>query len=232
MKLRNRLSVTYALFICLGVLILGLIINRIGGNLFSGFIQNNINAQCKEMARSISDQYDPLNDTFDLVTLEAMGMYFVHQGYIISIADTAGEIVWDARSCDMEQCNAVINEITERMERDHRLNGGIQNSRYPLNYRGEVIGELSVDTYGPFFYSESESSFLAGVNRFLLAAGIIFIGVSVIISLVLSQALSRPILQAASAAKAIAGGNLGVRISCTSKTLELRELSRSVNDLA
>jgi signal transduction histidine kinase len=232
MTLRNRLSLTYALFIFLGVLVLGIIINRIGGQLFSVFIQNNINSQCEEMAHTISEQYDPLSETFDLVTLETMGMYFVHQGYIISINDTAGNIVWDARSCDMEQCNAVINEISRRMEKDHRLKGGIQTRRYPLVHYGEVTGELSVDTYGPFFYSETESSFLSTVNRFLIAAGIIFSGVSVIISLVLSTAISRPILQAASAAKTIAGGNLAVRIPDTSGTLELQELSRSINDLA
>jgi signal transduction histidine kinase len=232
MSLRNRLALSYALFICLAVLLLGLLINRIGGRLFAAFVQNNIKNQSEEIVRSVSDLYNPLNASFDTLTLEAMGMYFVHQGYIVSVYDRDGHIIWDARSCDMQECSQVLEQIAMRMEKGHRLSGGIQSIRYPLNYRGLQIGELLIDTYGPFFYSEGESAFLTGLNRFLLAAGIAFTLASIVLSIILAYGLSRPILKAAAAARSIAGGNLAVRIPDQYQIRELHELSRSVNDLA
>ncbi|GHU77908.1 sensor histidine kinase [Spirochaetia bacterium] len=231
-SLKNQLVLTYALFICLAVLTLGIMINLIGTRLFSGYVRSNIQVQSEEIVNSVMDQYDPSTENFDVIILEAMGMYFVHQGYIVSIEDTQGNIIWDARSCDMQECAAVLNEISERMERSHRLSGGIQNQRYPLTYDGTPVGQISIDTYGPFFYNESESRFLTTLNRFLVAAGILFTVISVFISIFLSSALAKPILSAASAARAIAGGHFNVHIPDKYGIRELHELSRSVNDLA
>jgi signal transduction histidine kinase len=161
-----------------------------------------------------------------------MGMYFVHQGYIVSVADTQGNIIWDARSCDMQDCVTVLNEITERMEGSHRLSGGIQTQRYPLTHGGTPVGQISIETYGPFFYNEGESQFLTTLNRFLVAAGITFTIISVFISIFLASLISKPVLSAAGAARAIAGGRFSVRIPDRYRIRELHELSRSVNDLA
>jgi signal transduction histidine kinase len=231
-SLRHRLVLTYALFICLSVLILGFIINRFAVNSFSAFVTENINSESKEIAGTIANQYDPDTKSFDVISVEAMGMHFVHQGYIINITDMSGEIVWDARSCDMQQCGMVINEITGRMEKEYRLGGGFQTNQYPLAYNGAPIGRLNIETYGPFFYSKNESAFLSGLNRFLLIAGGVFIFLSILISMLLAAELSKPILKAASAARHIAGGELSVRVPDQYKTRELHELSRAVNDLA
>lgn len=231
-SLRNRLVLIYALFICLSVLLLGLIINRFAGKLFASFVTENINSESREIVNSITDQYDPGTKSFDVISVEAMGMYFVHRGYIISIEDTGGEIVWDARSCDMQQCAMVINEIADRMEKEYSMSGGFQLIQYPLAYNGSPIGRLNVETYGPFFYSENEAAFLSGLNRFLLVAGIVFIFLSVLVSILLAAGISKPVLKAAEAARQIAGGELSVRIPDSYTTRELHELSRSVNDLA
>jgi hypothetical protein len=102
-SLRNRLAMTYALFICASVLIMGIIINRFAEKLFSVFVTENINTESRDIADTIAEQYDPWARSFDVASVEAMGMYFVHQGYIISVEDSNGEIVWDARACDMQQ---------------------------------------------------------------------------------------------------------------------------------
>ncbi|GHV90340.1 sensor histidine kinase [Spirochaetia bacterium] len=231
-SLKNQLVLTYALFICLAVLTLGVLINIIGSRLFSGYARSNIRVRSEEIVNSVMDHYDPFTKSFDVGVLEAMGMFFVHQGYIVSIEDTKGNIIWDARSCDMQECVSVLNRIAERMEGGHRLSGGIQNQIYPLNYMETPVGQISIDTYGPFFYSESESHFLTTLNQFLLAAGIFFTVISVFISIFLASVLAMPILSAASAARAIAGGRFSVRIPDRYGIRELHELSRSVNDLA
>ncbi|GHV52056.1 hypothetical protein AGMMS49579_08730 [Spirochaetia bacterium] len=78
-SLKNQLVLTYALFICLAVLTLGIMINLIGTQLFSGYVRSNIQVQSEEIVNSVMDQYDPSTENFDVIILEAMGMYFVHQ---------------------------------------------------------------------------------------------------------------------------------------------------------
>jgi signal transduction histidine kinase len=231
-RLRNRLALSYALFICVSVLVMGAVINRFAEKLFSAFVAENINAESAEIAHAIADFYDPRARSFDVISLETMGMHFVHQGYIVSVEDLKGNTVWDARSCDMEQCAAVIDEIALRMENEFGVGGALETNRFPLSYRGMPVGQLSIETFGPFFYSESESAFLAGLNRFFLVSGGIFIILSILLSFFLAAQISRPVLKAAEAARRIAGGALSARVPDRYRTRELRELSRSVNDLA
>ncbi|MDR1955814.1 MAG: HAMP domain-containing protein, partial [Treponema sp.] len=234
-SLKQRLMLTYALFISLALGVLTVLINYCFGIIFADLVKENIREKNEEILRIITEQYNPLAGTFDSFSLEALGMHFVHEGYIVTILDHAGNPVWDARSCDMQQCMDIIGEITERMENQIRLNGAFQQVRYPLTYRNQTIGSLSIETYGPFFYSETEFGFLASINRLLFAAGLIFILLSIAVSLFLASALSRPILKASEAAQLIAregAGGRSVRISEAYRTRELYELSRSINELA
>jgi signal transduction histidine kinase len=242
-SLQNRLALTYALFISLALGILSLVINIFTGLTFAALVRENIAAKSGEIVRDIEDRYRPLSRDFDAPAIEAIGMNFVHQGYIVSVEDERGGLVWDARSCDMRQCVEVINAIAGRMEDRFRLKGGFRKERYPLRYSDRTVGTLSIETYGPYFYSETETKFLGSVNRLLFAAGLVLTLMSVGISTALSRAIARPVRKAGEAARQIARihapwgvtGNReqpAVRIPERYKTRELAELSRSINELA
>ncbi|MDR3172847.1 MAG: HAMP domain-containing protein [Treponema sp.] len=239
-SLKNRLALTYALFISAALGALTLVINIFTGLIFTALVKDNIAGKSEEIVRDIGGRYNPLSRGFDAPSVEAMGMYFVHEGYILSLEDEGGNLVWDARSCDMQQCLDVINGIAGRMEDRFRLKGGLRKEQYPVSYLGKTVGTLTIETYGPFFYSETETKFLSSINRLLLAAGIMLTLVSVIISTLLSRAIARPVKKAGEAARQIAKIHSGgrnaprpvIRIPEQYKTRELAELSRSLNELA
>jgi signal transduction histidine kinase len=238
-SLQNRLALTHALFTAAALGILALAVNLFTGMTFNALVKENIREKSREIVRSVGELYDPFTRSFDSIAVEAVGMYFVHDGYIVTVKDSRGEPVWDARSCNMQQCAEIINGISARMERDFRMNGAVQLQRYPLQYNGGTVGELSIETYGPFFYSETETQFLSSMNRLLLAAGVILALLSAGVSLPLSRSIAKPVLKAGEAARKIAlihrtAGPLGgiVRINDRYKTRELQELSRSINELA
>ncbi|MDR0997732.1 MAG: HAMP domain-containing protein [Treponema sp.] len=239
-SLKNRLALTYALFISLALALLSFIINISTGLIFTALIKDNIAGKSEEIARAMAGQYKPGSRNFDAPSVEAMGMYFVHQGYIVTLEDGDGNPVWDARSCDMKQCTEVLNGIAERMEGRFRLNGAAQSRQYPVRYSGKTVGTVTIETYGPFFYSETETNFLNAVNRLLLVTGIVLTLFSIGISMALARAIARPINKAAGAARRIAklhSGDMnhpgpGIRIDDRYKTRELAELSRSINELA
>ncbi|MDR2049378.1 MAG: HAMP domain-containing histidine kinase [Treponema sp.] len=245
-SLQSRLALTCMLFIGAALAVLTLAINLFTGITFNVLIKENISGKSGEIVRVMEDLYNPMTRNFDSLAVEALGMHFVHEGYIVTVEDGQGEPVWDARSCDMEQCVEVINDIALRMERDFRLNGGIQKQRYPILYNGRTAGSVSIETYGPFFYSETETRFLRSVNRLLFVAGLILVVLSAAVSVLFSRSIAKPVLKAGEAARRIAQVHaprtarsgetnpegLIIRINDGYKTRELRELSRSINDLA
>jgi signal transduction histidine kinase len=239
-SLKNRLALTYALFISLALGILTLIINVFTGRIFNALIKENIAGKSREIVRDIGGRYNPLNGGFDTFSIETMGMYFVHEGYIVTVEDEDGAPVWDARSCDMRQCMDVISGIAGRMEERFGVNGALRKERYPVSHSGRTVGTVTIETYGPFFYSETETKFLTSVNTLLLAAGIVLTLAGVCISVALSRAIARPVKKAGEAARQIAKAHSGgmnperliIRIPDQYKTRELAELSRALNELA
>ncbi|MDR2019509.1 MAG: ATP-binding protein [Treponema sp.] len=239
-SLQSRLSLSYALFTGLALGGLTVIINLFTGLVFTALIKDNIAERTKEIVEAVENQYKPGSRSFDAVSIEAMGMYFVHGGYIVTVEDEKGGIVWDARSCDMQECTMVLNSIAERMEGRFGLDGSMRKDQFPLQYSGKTIGTVTVETYGPFFYSETESTFLTSINRLLLAATVVLILFSAGVSIALSRAIAQPVNKSAEAARKIARVHSGdikaeqtvIRIEDNYKTRELAELARSINHLA
>jgi signal transduction histidine kinase len=241
LSLQNRLTLTYALFTSLALGALTLIVNGFTGLIFTALVKGNIAEKSAEIVRVIALQYNPLSRSFNASAIEAMGMYFVHEGYIVTVEDKGGKPVWDARSCNMRQCMEVINRITERMEGRFGLGGSIQSQRFPVKRGRGTVGTVIIETYGPFFYSETETRFLTSINRLLLTASALIILCGIAVSTALSRAIARPILTAAEAARRIAKARAGgmsagpppvIRVADQYQTKELSSLSRSINELA
>jgi signal transduction histidine kinase len=242
-SLQNRLALTYALFIGFALAVLAFVINISTGVIFTTLVKGNIAGETGEIVRAMGGQYNPMSRSFDAAAIEAVGMHFVHEGYIISVEDADGGLVWDARSCDMRECMTVINEIAARMEGHFGVDGAMRRDRYPVLYAGRTVGTVTVETYGPYFYSETEGVFLASVNRLLTIAAVVLTVISFLISIFLSRAIARPVNKSAEAARQIAkaystgaGGTAleirEIRIDDKYQTRELAALAFSINSLA
>ncbi|MDR0383113.1 MAG: two-component sensor histidine kinase, partial [Spirochaetaceae bacterium] len=237
-SLKNRLSLTYALFTGVALGLLALVINLFTGMIFNTLVKENIRVKSGEIVSAITNLYNPMTRSFNYAAVEALGMYFVHEGYIVSVENRLGETVWDARSCDMEQCKSVIGAITSRMEQ-RSVNGGMKTERREIRYRGRIAGAVIIESYGPFFYSETETKFLMSVNRILLLSGAVLTLLSVAVSIALSGAIASPVNRAGEAARKLAhiraageGNESAVMIRDNYRTRELAELSSSINYLA
>jgi signal transduction histidine kinase len=259
-SLQNRLSLTYALFISLALLVLILVINYFTQTMFDSLVKENIASRSREIVRAMEEQYRPGRRYFDIAAVEAMGVFFAQEGYIVTLEDEEGNKVWDGRSSDMSRYMDVMRIIGSRMEEHRRFDGtpigrfperrGTRPEetpgyieRFPVRQGNSPVGTVSIETYGPIFYSETESAFLTSLNRFLFMAGLVLIMLSIVISVLLSRAIAKPILKAGEAARRIAQSRKPahfrqvrerpvIRVDESYHTRELAELSNSINSLA
>ncbi len=230
--LKTRLALTYATFVGLLVILLVVISNVSINQLFMQMVKDNIAEQSNRIVMAMEDEYRAEEGSFDSDRIAILGMQYVHQGYIVTVYDGKGDTVWDARASDMDQCVATINAISTLMQQQGDTDGQFSSIDYPLTSGTQSIGSVRIETYGPYFYSEREAAFINEFNSFLLWMGIAALVVVVGLSIVLANALARPVKATAAAARQIAGGDLKARTPEGGRTRELQELATSVNDLA
>lgn len=230
--LKTRLALTYATFVGLLVILLVVISNVSINQLFMQMVKDNIAEQSNRIVMAMEDEYRTEEGSFDSDRIAILGMQYVHQGYIITVFNGKGDVVWDARASDMDQCVATINTISTLMQQQGDTNGEFASIDYPLTSGNQSIGSIRIETYGPYFYSEREATFINEFNSFLLWIGIAALVLVVGLSITLANALARPVKATAEAARQIAGGDFKARTPEGGRTRELRELATSVNDLA
>jgi signal transduction histidine kinase len=195
-------------------------------------VRQNVQEQSERIVVSMSRQYDTATGSFDLVSVEDLGMEYVHQGYVTTVLDDADNVLWDARACDMEQCAETIRGISDRMQQIEGTTGEFTTTRYPLLSSSQQVGSVIIEAYEPYFYSESEAVFIGGFNRFMLIAGAIALLLVIALSVALARMMARPVREAAGAARRIAEGDFETRVEKHGTIRELRELDASLNELA
>ena len=149
-------------------------------------------------------------------------------GLDIKIIDVTGEEVLSS--------NEVIESLSESMKRRmeglfhmHATTGSFD--QYPLYIKGKRIGTLLSRPFQKEQIKEKESIFKRRTKNFLFVSFLIAGGGSVIIALIFSRYLSRPITDLKTAAEKIAQGDFNVRITPKSGD-DVGKLSSSFNTMA
>jgi signal transduction histidine kinase len=198
---------------------------------FETYVAERQRARAETIADNVSQYYNGLTNEWDLPAIHALSMYSLYDGFIIKISGNRGVSVWDTESHDMAQCREVIQEISQRMAA-HGASGDFTTLDYDLTQSGQKIGSLSVKYYGPFFFSESDFTFLSSLNLILLAAGALSLAFSFVAGWILAKRIARPIRKTADIALQIASGHYDIHFESQTNTRELRGLVSAVNHLA
>ena len=95
---------------------------------------------------------------------------------------------------------------------------------------GKTVGYLIFDSL-PFGANSPESQFLIRINQLLLYSALGTMALSLLLGIILSRTLTRPIRELTDATQAIAGGNLSLQVPVRSRD-ELGKLADSFNRMS
>ncbi|MDF2484881.1 MAG: integral rane sensor signal transduction histidine kinase [Herbinix sp.] len=232
-SLKSRLSSTILIIVLLTVAIISFLANFLINQQFTNYLSKQQELKTQIITSSISQQYSAFTDQWNLDYVHAIGMFSLYEGYIIKVYDKQGAILWDAQAHDMNLCNQIMDEISDRMRIQYpQLNGDFTSVSYALEQSSQEIGSVSISYFGPFFLNENEFQFLRSLNIIIVSVGLLSLLVSLFVGHMLAKRISQPILKTIELTKQIAGGKYEVRLEEKSDTTELQLLISSINHLA
>lgn len=232
-RLRTKFSLTIALVMLLTIGLISLLSNFLIEKQFTNYLGIQQEKRTQEIANNLSQQYDPVTKTWDANFVHTIGMYALNDGYIISVSDAGGQVIWDAETCDMTMCSQVTNDIIQTMDMQYpQSQGEFTSKSISLTKDNEAIGTVNIKYYGPYFLSEDDFQFLKSLNAILIGIGFVSLFLSIVLGTFLAKRLSKPILKTVNVAKQISEGDYAVRIEENTNTTELDELIDAINHLA
>lgn len=232
-SLRAKLSSIILVIVILTIAIISFLSNYFINRQFTNYIIRQQQLKTQIIQSSLSQQYTPSTNKWNIEYIQAVGMLSLYEGYMIKIYDKDNNVLWDAQAHDMNLCNEIMDDISKRMRISYpQLGDELISSDYQLIQDGEVVGLVSISYFGPFFLNENDFQFLSSLNTILISVGFISLVVSLIVVSIMAKRISKPILKTVDVTKQIASGRYEARLEETSDTRELDMLVNSINYMA
>ena len=230
-SLRSQLSLYIMTIVLVMVALISLLANVAVNKQFEEYISSQEQEQREKIIGDLENLYNGMTRSWNSDYLHAIGMYSLYDGYVLSVYDSSGKMIWDAEHHDMTLCRQIMDDITERM-RQRENSGGFTTYSYDLMQGSQKIGSVSIRAYGPYFLKKNEFQFINTLNALLLVIGLVSCAVSMITGAFLAHRIARPITKTAEIAEKISGGDYNIRFESKTKTRELSTLISSINDMA
>lgn len=230
-KLKNKLICTFVLF-SISIIALVSIINRF-------YIEHNFNKYAEsKMEKSKEEIYEKITKTYkdgiwNTNSINFIGYNAIREGLLITIKEDEGNIIWDAREYNNLECETILAKIrynTNKINPKSDTVNTIEENEIKVN--NEVVGTIKLEYIGPLFFDDSDVILYEMLNDILLILAIVFLVFSIILGIVVSSSLNKPILKVIEATKSISGGNYSKKILEESNIEEVNELITSVNKMA
>lgn len=231
-SLRTKLILSYILIATICVFLISLISNLYLDKHFKDYIINNQGKKNSEIVNMVSQQYNETKG-WDKYSIQGIGVGALENGLIIKVKDKDDFIVWDAMLYNNGMCETMMSQMAENMySRYPNWKGEYIENSYPIKYQEQVVGEIEIGYYGPFYFTDSDLEFINTLNRVFISVGIISLILSIIIGTIMSRRISRPIIRVINTAQMISKGYYGDRSYEKSSTNEMNQLTKAINDLA
>lgn len=232
-SLKTTLSLILAFMVALTVLsvsiLSGIFINR----QFEEYVMQTQQQEARELAESISSNYDEELGGFNIDYVHGMGMYALKEGFVIRLYDTDMNLLWDAESHDMEQCHEIMDNILLRMsENKPELDGKFVTYSYDLERNGNLNGVLEISYYTPYYMNENEFQFIQALNRILFIVGAVSVIIAAFLGVLIARRITDPISGVITATKKLSEGDYSVRVDTSLKEHETYELAEAINSMA
>ncbi|MBB6215002.1 signal transduction histidine kinase [Anaerosolibacter carboniphilus] len=230
LKLRTKLSITHGIITLATIGIIVLLSSLLMDKQLIKFVNDNNQRKMDSIVHDIAHQY---HGEWNIKKIKETSLRALEDGLVISIIDHSGTVVYDTETISQKKAEELLKSIHRNMREHFRYwTGELVTKRISLQHEEEIIGELMITYYGPFYFTERDSSFINSLHDVLNITRVVSLICALILGLIIARQISIPITKSIQVTKEIAKGNLKERVHVKSDMVEIKELSDSVNLLA
>ena len=230
-KLKNIIILILFVFSVSIIFLISFISNILIKNNFNNYIKDRIDSEKSMVLKSISSTY--LHNKWNVKEIERIGLEALDDGLIIKVVDNKGNIIWDVNNNYNDMCQFMLNEMNGNLKSiSPSSEGEYVEEYYNLDVNGVEIGYVEIGYYGPIYYNNSDIMFFNGLNISLIIVTILAILLSVVMGVLISSNITKPVLEIANATKEIINGKYKKNLKDDNKVKEINEMIISVNELA
>jgi len=231
-SLRYKITKSFFLISITTFVLLSFLINSISEKQFKNYIIEDLEDKKELIVDALKQQYISTGN-WNVNEIDNIGVSSLNEGLIVRVANPEGVILWDAMTHNKGMCVAIIERMSENMERQYAgFEGGYTESNYSVFHNDSLIGIISIGYYGPYYFTESDLAFLNTLNKLLILTTLVTGLFSVILGLYTAKRISGPISRVIKTSEQISEGNYNGRIVEKSNTKEIVELTEAINVLA
>ncbi|MDD3212414.1 MAG: HAMP domain-containing sensor histidine kinase [Eubacteriales bacterium] len=231
-RLRTKLSASYVLIILICVSAIILLSNIVLERQFQTYVTNQQKKEERNIISLLTQSY-LIAGGWNEAAVEEIGVSALDNSLMVKVTDVDGTVLWDANTHQSDMCRQMMSNMSSNMHRRYsNWQGGYEEVSYEINNDGQTVGAATIGYYGPFYYTDSDLSFISTINTLIVWVGVFTALVALAIGIIISRQISNPIARVVEKAQKIADGSYGASITDKTKTIEIRRLIDTVNKLA
>lgn len=199
---------------------------------FIAYVEENNQKNRENVVHSLEHEYsEPAG--WDKAKIGDISSTALKDGLVLYIKDLRGGTIWDASQTYNKSDEQLLSPLEETMKSRYTWwNGKIIESSTPIHHGNIEVGTVIIKYYEPFYFTGHDLDFINMFYETLSIVMLVSIIFAILIGLLISRQISIPIRNAIELTKDISNGNLKRRLDIKSDTLEIKELSGAVNQLA
>lgn len=231
MKLKNKLICIFILFSITIISLASIIIRVYIEHNFNKYAANKMEESKTEIYKKVEKTYR--DNEWNINNITFIGYDALKEGLLISIKEKDGNIIWDAREYNNLECETILAKVRYNTNKINPKNDTVNTiEEKEIIANNKVVGTISVEYIGPLYFDDSDVILYEMLNDILIILAIVFLVFSIILGMVVSSSLNKPILKVIEATKSISGGNYSKKILEESNIEEVNELIISVNKMS
>ncbi len=224
-KLRTKLTAAFAVTAILCVILIGVLSNLQLEYHFKEYVKQNQNQKNYEIIQLMASVHDK-ETGWNVQTIESIGIFAFKQGLLIQVFDEKNQLIWDAYN------NENIQSASQSMGDYNSADAPHISQTFPMIKNGEKLGSVTIAYDEPLSYNQLDLHFIRTLNQIFIVVGLLSSILAILFGAYMSKRISLPITKVIQTAQSIAKGTYNDRVHEESNTIEIKQLTETVNQLA
>lgn len=240
MSLMKKLSLGFLTAVVGALIITSIISNYMISNRFNKYLVVEHKEKVSNVIKLIGDIYDE-NAGFSDIKLEEVIRYAVLEELYIEVRDTKDNRLFSTGDAHLQRKSMMENMMRGMMGSGmgHMMGnfsnlklGDYAEESYSLVKADKEVGKIIVGYFGTSYLSSGALTFKSTLNQAFILSIFITLFLALGISILISRQLASPLVKITKTAHKMREGNLEIRSEIDTSTMEIQELSDSINYLA